>query len=70
MAEFEIKHDGRTVVSREDIPSVTGSTVTTIIKYDDGTHLECITDSNGEVTVSSNRTFNIMPDGKTIRLTE
>lgn len=70
MAEFEIKHDGRTVVSREDIPSVTGGTVTTVIKYDDGTYLECITDSKGEVTVSSNKTFNVMPDGKTIRLTD
>jgi len=70
MPEIEIKHDGRTVVSREDIPSVTGGTVTTIIKYDDGTYIECVTNSKGEVTVNSNKTFNIMPDGKTIHLTD
>jgi|GEM_PF-6884505 len=66
MAEINIDLEGRQLVNTI-IKEQTASKIVSTSIYNDGTEITYIQEA-GEVSVSSNKTLQVQPDGKTIKL--
>ena len=66
MAEVQIDLEGRQLVNKI-IKEQTATRIVTLDVYNDGTEVEYIHEA-GDVSISSNRTLGIQPDGKTVKL--
>lgn len=66
MAEVQIDLEGRQLVNKI-IKEQTATRIVTLDVYNDGTEVEYIHEA-GDVSISSNRTLVIQPDGKTVKL--
>lgn len=66
MMEMKLEFDGRKVIKR-DVKEFEPGKMVTFIEMDDGTTLN-ITQTAGEIDVQSNKSFEVLPDGKTVRI--